>query len=249
MKITVLGAGTCIPHENFSTAGYLVMLDGFPLLLDAGPGTIARMAAHGVSYQELDVVLITHLHPDHVLDLLTLLQANNATPGWSRQKSLTIIGCQGIQTFLEAQFRLFDGLEPETYSLKIYEMGAELINFESWNVTSVFSMHTPASLAYRISHQGKALVYSGDAASPDNLTHLAREASLLLCECSLPRGWETADHLSPQQIGILAQKARVERVVLTHRYPQSIEADVVSDVKAYFDGEVMAAIDGWSTEV
>jgi ribonuclease BN (tRNA processing enzyme) len=238
LKITVLGAGTCIPYPNFSPAGYLVYINQVPLLLDAGPGTIARMSAQGVNYQDLEFVLISHLHPDHVLDLLMLLQAYNATPGWTRRKKLTIIGCKGI-----------DGVKPETYPIQIYEMDVETMHFEGWNLVSALSLHTNTSLAFRISSKGKSLVYSGDASSPDNLIELARGADLLLCECSLPLGWETPDHFSPDQVGMLAKKACAKRVVLTHRYPQSIQEDVVSQVKTYYDGDVIGAIDGWSIEI
>lgn len=249
MKITVLGAGTCIPYQNFSPAGYLVYINQVPLLLDAGPGTIARMAAQGVNYQDLEYVLISHLHPDHVLDLLMLLQVYNATPGWIRRKKLTVIGCKGIEYFMEQQFRLLDGTKPESYPIQIYEMDAETLHFEEWNLVSALSLHTPTSLAFRISSKSKSLVYTGDASKPDNLIELARGADLLLCECSLPLGWETPDHLSPDQIGMLAKVAIAKRVVLTHRYPQSIQEDVVSQVKSYYDGEVIGAIDGWSIEI
>jgi len=249
LRITVLGAGTCIPYPNYSPAGYLVYINQVPLLLDAGPGTIARMAAQGVNHQDLEYVLISHLHSDHVLDLLMLLQVYNATPGWTRSKDLTVIGCKGIEYFLDEQFRLLDGVKPETYSLQIYEMLAETIHFEGWSLESALSFHTPTSLAFRISSKNKSLVYSGDASNPDNLIELARGSDLLLCECSLPLGWETPDHLSPDQVGMLAKKAIAKRVVLTHRYPQSIQEDVISQVKTYYDGEVIGAIDGWSIEI
>ncbi len=249
MKITVLGAGTCVPFPNFSPAGYLVYINQIPLLLDAGPGTIARMAAQGVNYQDLEYVLISHLHPDHVLDLLMLLQVYNATPGWTRKKELIVIGCKGIEYFLEEQFRLLDGVKPENYSIQIYEMNAEMRQFEGWSLESALSLHTPTSLAFRISSKNKSLFYSGDASSPDNLIELARRADLFLCECSLPLGWETADHLSPIQVGMLAKQANAKCVALTHRYPQSIQEDVMSQVKTYYDGEVIGAIDGWSIEI
>jgi ribonuclease BN (tRNA processing enzyme) len=249
MKITVLGAGTCLPYPNFSPSGYLLHLDKVSFLLDAGPGTIARMATHGGNYQELEYVLISHLHPDHVLDLFTLLQANNATPGWSRSQELTIIGCKGIKSFLDQQFNLIDGIKPETFSLQIFEMGAETLDFSSWSLTSALTSHTTTSLAYRITANQKSLVYSGDAANIENLVQLALDAQILVCECSLPDGWQIPDHLTPGQIGVLAQQARVEQVVLTHRYPQAIQADVISQVKHHYDGRVYAAIDGFSLDI
>jgi ribonuclease Z len=249
MKITVLGAGTCIPYPNFSASGYLVQGDKQSVLLEAGPGTIARMAAQGVNYQELEHVLVSHLHPDHILDLFTLLQANNATPGWSRSQTLTIIGCKGIKAFLDQQFDLLDGIKPETFPLRISEMGEETLDLGSWAITSVLTGHTTTSLAYRITGSQNSLVYSGDAANIENLIQLATGAQLLVCECSLPEGWQIPDHLTPEKIGALAQKAEIPKVVLTHRYPQAIQADVISQVKKHYDGQVYAATDGFSFEI
>ena len=249
MRLIVLGAGTCLPYPNFSPSGYLVFINHKPILLDAGPGTIARMAAQGVNYQDLEYVIISHLHSDHVLDLLMLLQAYNATPGWTRSEKLTIIGCKGIDYFLESQFHLFEGTKPETYPLQIYEMNTETIHFDGWSLTSALTMHTSTSLAFRISSEDKSIFYSGDASNPENLIELSREADLMLCECSFPVGWENPDHLSPDRIGMLAKKSDAKRVVLTHRYPQSIQEDVISQVKTYYDGRVIGAIDGWSVDV
>ena len=249
MKITVLGAGTCIPFPGFSPSGYLLHLNQLNILLDAGPGTISRMAAQGVSYQDLEFAVISHLHPDHVLDLFTLLQANNATPGWSRNKALSIIGCKGIDEFLHQEFKLLDGTEPETFDLRIYEMDEDTLDFGSWTLKSTLTNHTTTSLAYRITENQKSIVYSGDATNVEKLIQLAFDAQLLVCECSLPQGWQTPDHLTPDQIGILAKRAGVEQVVLTHRYPQAIQADVISQVKNHYDGRVYAAADGFSCEI
>ncbi len=207
------------------------------------------MEAQGANYQDLEFVLNSHLHADHVLDLLMLLQAYNATPNWTRSEKLTVIGCQGIKNFLEEQIRLLDGLKPETYQLQICEMGAETMHFEGWILESALSLHTPSSLAFRISTKDKSLFYSGDASSVDNLIDLAKGVDLMLCECSFPQGWETPDHLSPYQIGMLAEKANAKRVVLTHRYPQAIQDDVISQVKTSYSGEVIGAIDGLTIEV
>ncbi len=60
------------------------------VLMDAGPGTLARLAAAGVSYRDLEYVLVSHLHADHTLDLVTLLQATNAIPEWTRTRPLNL---------------------------------------------------------------------------------------------------------------------------------------------------------------
>jgi ribonuclease BN (tRNA processing enzyme) len=249
MKLTVLGAGTCIPYPGYSPAGYLVAIGGMPVLLDAGPGTLVRLTEQGASYRDLDLVLISHLHPDHFLDLLTLLQASNATPGWRRERPLQVYGPQGFEDFLEKLFGIIDGVAPETFPLQVHELASGQVDFGTWSLQTALTGHTGESLAYRLDEGSHALVYSGDVARPESLVALAQGADLLLIECSLPDGWQTPDHLVPAQVGELAQAASVRSVVLTHRYPPAIQADVVSQVKAVYSGPVFAAIDAWSTTV
>jgi ribonuclease BN (tRNA processing enzyme) len=249
MKLTVLGAGTCIPYPGFSPAGYLVEIGELPVLLDAGPGTLVRLAEQGVSYRDLELVLVSHLHPDHVLDLLTLLQASNATPGWQRVKPLAFYGCQGFASFLQKLFGIFDGVAPETFPLQVHELASERVDFGAWSLRTALTGHTDESLAFRLEEDSHALVYSGDVARLESLVGLAQGADLLLVECSLPDGWQTPDHLVPAQIGELALGASVRSVLLTHRYPPAIISDVVSQVKAVYSGPVFAAIDGWTATI
>lgn len=249
MHLTVLGAGTCVPAAQHSAAGYLVRVGGTPLLLDAGPGTIARLASAGVSYRDLEHVFITHLHSDHTLDLVTLLQALVATPGWEREKRLTITGCPGFTPFLERLMQVYDGIAPGGYGLVVGEMEQERRSFSFGTVETALTGHTDNSIAYRIEAQGKVLVYSGDAIETDNLVHLAREADVFVCECSLPNGWSPGNHLLAGAVGRIAQQARVKQLVLTHLYPPALEADIVAQVQAEFDGMVIRANDGLEIEI
>jgi ribonuclease BN (tRNA processing enzyme) len=249
MQLTILGAGTCVPVAQHSASGYLVRVGETALLLDAGPGTIARLAAAGVSYRDLEYVFITHLHSDHTLDLVTLLQALMATPGWKREKTLTVTGCLGFTPFLEKLMQVYDGIAPRGYELSIGEMGRDRRDFLFGTIETTLTGHTENSIAYRIEAQGKVLVYSGDAIETDNLVQLARGANIFVCECSLPNEWSTANHLIAGAVGRVAQKARVKQLVLTHLYPPALEADVVAQVQAEFDGVVIQASDGLEMEI
>ncbi len=246
MKLTILGAGTCIPYPDHSPAGHLVEIDGTPILLDAGPGTVVRLAEQGISYRDLSYIVLTHLHTDHTLDLLTFLQANNATPGWKRTEAVILVGPRGVKETLRRLFDLFDGTAPEGFPIEIHELGAERLEFQTWSLETELTGHTPTSLAYRISDGHKSLVYTGDAATTQGITRLAAEADLLLIECSLPDGWRTPDHLTPKQVGEVARRANVQKVVLTHLYPPALATDIAAEVRRYFKGPVAVGRDGWS---
>jgi ribonuclease BN (tRNA processing enzyme) len=250
MTVTVLGSGTCIPVPARGAPGYLVRIGGTPILVDAGPGTLARLAAAGVSYKDLALVLVSHLHTDHTLDLVTLLQANNATPGFHRTLPLSLIGCRGLSSFLSRLFEIYDGITPEGYSLDIKEVDAEAGSYApGWGLTTGLSGHTPGSLCFRFEYGGRTLAYSGDASVSGDLARVAKGADLLLCECSLPDGWRVEDHLSAGDVGAIAHEAGVGHVVLTHLYPPSQDADVVAQVRRRFAGQVTLAHDGWTCTV
>lgn len=249
MRLTILGSGTCLPVANHSAAGYLVRIRDTALLVDAGPGTVARLAAAGVSYRDLEYVLVTHLHADHTLDLATLLEALVATPGWTREQTLNLIGCRGLTDFMQRLMLTFDGIAPRGYGLNIVEMGEERKEFASWSVETARTAHTQNSVAFRIESEGRALVLSGDAMETLGLIRLARNADVFVCECSLPNGWPPTNHLMAGAVGRMAREAHVKRLVLTHLYPPALDADVVSQVRQEFDGDIRVAVDGMETDV
>ena len=244
MKLTVLGAGTALPVRGHSPSGYLLEIGDERLLFDLGPGTLARLAEVGVSYKELTRVFVSHLHSDHVLDLVTLLQASNATPGWTRERPLELIGCQGLAVFVERITALFDGTAPEGFPIRVTELGAERRMFDGWALETALTEHTSNSIAFRIEADGKSIVYSGDAVECPALTHLARDAGVFVCECSFPRGWKTRDHVTADGAGRMACAAGAHRLVLTHFYPPALIADVGAQANEFYDGQVVVAVDG-----
>jgi ribonuclease Z len=249
MNLTVLGAGTAVPSPHRSPAGYLLRVGAEALLFDAGPGTIARLASAGVSHRDVGRVFISHLHSDHVLDLVTLLQASNATPGWTRRRPLELFGCRGLGDLVRRMGDAFDGATAEGFDVRITELDEERRDFGSWTLETTFTAHTPGSLAFRVEAGGRTVVYSGDAIESPALARLARGADVFVCECSFPRGWRTADHVTADGAGRMAQAAGARRLVLSHLYPPAQEADVAGEARAAYEGEVIVAVDGTAVAV
>jgi ribonuclease BN (tRNA processing enzyme) len=244
VELTILGAGTAVPSPGRSPAGYLLRVGGVPLLFDLGPGTLGRLAAAGVSHRELRRVFISHLHSDHVLDLVTLLQASNATPGWRREDPLELYGCRGLATLVGQVTAAFDGTTPEGFPLRVIELGAERRDLGGFTLETALTAHTETSLAFRVEAHGQTVVYSGDAIETPALAQLARSADAFVCECSFPRGWRTADHVTADGAGRLARAAGARRLVLSHLYPPAQEADVAGQARAEYGGDVLLAVDG-----
>jgi len=251
MCVTILGSGTAVPLAGRGAAGYLVRSSTVTLLMDAGPGTLARLAQFGLSHKDIDLLLVSHLHPDHTLDLVTLLLANNAVAGCGRSRPLTLIGCRGLAALLDRLKEAYDGIEPEGYALEVREIGAGSLELAGGlRLTSAHTGHTGTSLAFRLECQGRSMVYSGDASPAGGLEALAREADLFLCECSLPDGMAVPDHLCPAEVGRIARAAQVGRVVLTHFYPPVLQAGGPrEEVEGLYGGPVSLGYDGWTAWV
>ena len=244
MDIYFLGTGTAVPVKNHSPAGLLVRASRQNLLLDIGPGTLSRMVDTGTTYDQLDGLLLSHLHPDHSLDLATLLQVFNYAPGAERTTPFTVTGCQGTQTFLQNMFALYPELTPAGYELKVLQAYRDDFFIGSLKVQTAPSGHTSQSIAYRLEDGQHVLVYSGDASRNGELVDLARSADLLVCECSFPDHWDTTDHLNAEDVGLIAAMAGVKSLIVTHLYPQALAADVTAQIRGHYQGELQVAVDG-----
>jgi len=244
IRVVILGAGTAIPMTGYSPAGHLVQSDSGFLLVDIGPGTLSRLAAVGVDYRELGHILITHHHSDHTLDLVTLIQAFDSTPGWVREEVLHLIGGRGTGDLFSQLMSTYPGIGPTSYRVEIHEMMHESLALPGWEVKSAFTGHTPDSLGYRLEVEGKVIVFSGDATLTMELVTLAEQADLFVCECSFPGSFGAGDHLAAEQVGWLAAKARVKKLVLVHMYPQTLESDLHAQIGKEYSGQVEVAKDG-----
>jgi ribonuclease BN (tRNA processing enzyme) len=243
MDIFLLGTGTAIPIKQHSPAGLVVTVDRKTLLFDIGPGTLSRMAQAGFSYNQIDELLLTHFHPDHTLDLATLLLVFNFAPGASRARPFRITSCTGIEDFLNSMYKLYPDLPPLGYELLVHPVFREEFQIGNIKLQSAPTGHTPESVAYRLEFSGYSLVYSGDATPRGELAKLAEGVDLLISECSYPAGWETEDHLNAESLGNLASQAGVKSLVVTHCYPPALAVDLVGQIHDYFTGEVQLAVD------
>ncbi len=122
MDIYILGSGTAIPSEGHSPAGILVKQGDTPLLLDIGPGTLSRLHLAKLTFDRLDTLLLSHHHPDHTLDLATLLQVFDSAPNAQRTEPFHLYGCRGTNVFLERMLALYPAIIPQTYTIIVKEV-------------------------------------------------------------------------------------------------------------------------------
>jgi len=244
MEIFLLGTGTAIPVQQHNPSGLVVKAGGQCLLFDIGPGTLGRLHLAGVQYDQIDHLLLSHLHPDHTLDLATLLLIFNCAPDAERKLPFPITGCRGFEDFYGSLINLYPEITPLSYALEIRQVYRDEFSIGTLQVKCAPTGHTPESVAYRLDDGNHVMVYSGDATTRGELAQLAKGADVLVCECSFPSGWETEDHLNADTVGQIARQAAVKTLIVVHRYPPALAVDLIAQIRTQYDGDVQLAVDG-----
>ncbi len=226
MRLTILGRSPARPNPGEPCAGYLVEAGDTRILLDAGPGVVAQLLRR-TTPEQLAAVVISHMHTDHFLDLVTLRysypwleDAPNrlrvVVPPGSADQLQDLARGAGFPDFFARSFR-FEEHDGST-AFEIGEMRLEPRETQHFVPTWGFRIESRLTDA----GNGRVLAYSADSAPTPALPELADGAALFLCEAALrslsedPRGAENRGHLLPSEAGAAARQAKVGKLVLTH---------------------------------
>lgn len=251
MELTVIGSGTGVPSLRRGSPCLAVKAPGRLLVLDLGAGSLRALLRHGLNFSAIDVLALTHLHPDHVGDLIPFWFATRYSLGYTRTEPFRLLAARGFARFHDRLKEAFAGwVEPPPGLMDLRELAPdrpEAVQDGDLVIKSAPTNHTEGSLAFRVQAQGRSLVYSGDTDVSDSLVALAANADLLVLEAANP--FKVPGHLTPAEAGRLAAAAGVKRLLLTHFYPPCDEVDVVAQAGMEFKGEVLRAEDGLSLTV
>jgi ribonuclease BN (tRNA processing enzyme) len=246
MRLTVLGRSPARPNPGEACAGYLVQGGGSRLLVDIGPGVVAQLLGR-THPDELNAVVVSHMHADHMLDLVTLrwvypwrrLPRDERIvvylpPGSTDQLLDLARGVGNLRHFEDAfQIREHDGTRP--------------LRFDGLSLTPIQTQHYIPCWGFRLESDGRRLGYSADAAPSDALNDIATDADLFLCEATLrsldedakppePRG-----HVLPGEAGEAAAAGRAGSLVLTHLPLDDGGAWALAEAQRTYAGRVEVA--------
>lgn len=249
-ELIILGSGTGIPSLRRGSPGLLLTSNNSHLLIDSGSGALRRMLKMGVTYRDIDLLLYTHIHPDHTADLIPILFACKYGE-LPREKELICAGGPGFRRHFDKMRNLYGSwIEPHTYHLTIKEISSKPLLFGEMKILSEPMAHLPESVGYRIEwRDGKSLVISGDTDYCENIVRLASEADLLVLECSFPDGKKVEGHLTPSLAGRIARESQSKRLLLTHLYPVCDQYDILEQCRQVYPGEVILGEDLMSVKI
>jgi ribonuclease BN (tRNA processing enzyme) len=221
VRLTVLGKSPSWSDAGGACSGYLVEEAGTVLLLDCGPGVFAKLRRFH-DYARVDAVVVSHLHGDHILDLVPYAYALSLSPrsgrrGAVRQRLIAppgardsfrrVVGTWGSEDLLERSFAL------EEYG------AASEVAVGSLSLSFREVPHYIQTFAVSVAGASGRIVFGADCGPNEALVELARGADVLVAEATLPAPDPTEQsrgHLTAREAGEHGRAAGVGRLVLTH---------------------------------
>jgi ribonuclease BN (tRNA processing enzyme) len=237
LRLDVVGAGPAYSDRPGATgAAYLVRHERTAILLDLGQGSFPRLAGlldPGI----LDAVVVSHLHPDHFIDLVALRHFLRWGP--SHPRRVRVLGPAGLAERLDCLHA-----EPGfcAAALDVETLEEERLVVGSLQIEVGRVAHAGESFAFRISAigHGPGIVYTGDCGRADDLAPMIRPGDDLLSEVSFGPGPVpvSAAHLDGPSVGNLANRTGVGRVLLTHLLMGFDPGETVASVRGRFGGAI-----------
>lgn len=236
MKLTVLGNYGSFPGPDGACSGYLLEEEGLHILLDCGNGVLSRLQRY-CTIEDLDAVIVSHLHLDHVADLFVLRY------GLLTKRELgQHIGQLSVHlpATPEAVLQVLDGRGE--FSINLIQDGA-LVQRGTMTISFTRMEHSAESYAIAVTAGGKKLVYSGDTLFNPGLIDAAQGADLFLCEATAVRAAyppEAFPHMTARQAAEAARQAGVQNLLLTHLWYEDPKEEYVAEARVVFPNVALA---------
>ncbi|WP_051324146.1 MBL fold metallo-hydrolase [Candidatus Solirubrobacter pratensis] len=246
MRITVLGKSPAFQDAGGACSGYLVEGGGVRLLLDCGPGVFAKLR-QVTSYVDVDAVLLSHLHADHVMDLVTFASALRYGPHEAAApRLLAPPGARDVLASLCAGGSMRPDHIDGAFELSVYDP-EDVVELGGLRARFRPVPHFIPCNAVELAEDAARLTFSADCGPNDALVEFAADTDLLLSEATLIEPEE--GHLTPAQAGELAARAGARRLVLTHFSDEADAAWVRAEGERGFGAPVELAADGAVYEI
>lgn len=266
--LQILGSGGPFAGDKRASSGYLIWVNGRPLvMIDAGGGTYLRLQQAGARVEDVKLICISHFHPDHSSELPALLWSDFYS---DRKAPLVITGpsgsrAAGLVGFLDAlakmamptdAFTRVNRIEVNTRDSKRIEVYKD----DDVRVAAFSVDHGPwPTLAYRIETNDISIGYGADQTGSNlGFAEFVQRVDILVMHMPVSeeaQGPATKIHAKPSVVGKIAQKAGVSTLVLSHfiklnsTNPNAKEFSLsnlesnVAHLKKYYSGTVVLAED------
>jgi ribonuclease BN (tRNA processing enzyme) len=240
MKLTIIGCAGSFPGPDSPASCYLIQApyEGrtFSLLLDLGNGALGGLQ-RVMDLRDVDAVAISHLHPDHCLDMCGFYVVHKYHPKGALP-NIPVFAPAGAGQYLATAYGDCDGAGmTEQFDFNEWEPSAP-VQMGPFTVTPVLVDHPVAAYAIKVSDGTSTLVYSGDTGPTEVLAELVDGVEAFLCEASFVESAVNPPnlHLTGAEAGSYAARGDVGRLLITHIPAWTSRDEVLSDAKSTWDG-------------
>jgi ribonuclease BN (tRNA processing enzyme) len=251
VQLTVIGCSGSFPSPASPASCYLVEHGDAALVLDLGNGSLGPLMA-AVDLDRVEGIVLSHLHPDHCLDLTSLHVARTYHPDGPAERTLSVHGPRNTEQRVAAAYRARPD-EPVRGMDHTFQFVDHLptTRIGPFTVTTARVDHPVEAYAIRVSVDGSSLVFSGDTGPTPALVELARGADLALFEASFLERPDNPPnlHLTGAQAGAHATEAGVGRLVLTHLVSWNDRSQTEAEGRSAYAGQLDLATSGMVVEL
>lgn len=241
MKVTVIGFWGGYPGPNEASSGYLFESEGFRLLVDCGSGVLSQLQ-NKITLDELDAVILSHYHADHIADIGPLQYAK-LTSSFINPNEHKVLPIYGHTLDKEAFNKLThrNSTKGIAYSVdKQQKIGPFTIDF-------LKTTHPVDCFAMRITDGKAVVVYTADSSYQQSFIEFSKDADFLISECNFyaDQDGTNAGHMNSLEVAELAKSANVKQLLLTHLPHFGNHEDLVKEVQTIYEGKVELAQTGY----
>lgn len=193
MRVVLLGTGSPLPDPDRAGPATLVQAGDTTVLVDCGRGVVMRLAGAGVPPASISLVLLTHLHSDHIADLNDVITTRWVTG--DPVPPLEVVGPPGTRAVVDGTLTMLQldiGYRRAHHS-DLRAGDGVVVNVTEVNpgdkfphgdvVVSVHETdHRPVAptVGYRITHDRHVVAIAGDTVPCPGLDALCDNADILV---------------------------------------------------------------------
>ena len=267
MQVTLLGTGQLHPADRVQCG---TLVEDLPALIDSGAGVYQRIHESTISVDDLQHVMFTHLHQDHVNDIVPIISAKRFTndrpfpdaPGRRDDfrdgpSRLTIYGPPGTERFMKLLIRAHVKSQDSESEIELPFRDDKIdLSVEEITPGSTFSIDDQTiatretdhiseeepTLAYKFD---KELVVSGDTPADESIADFADGVRVLIHECTFFDGRDASGHTTPRDLARILEGRDIDEVYLTHLpdHTSQERRRVIATIQDRFDGNVTVTRD------
>jgi ribonuclease BN (tRNA processing enzyme) len=208
--MTLLGTGTCQIEFERRASSVLLELDQAYILFDCGHGVVQRLLEAGVRHNQVQHIVLSHFHPDHVSDLIPFLQAGAWSKRDPRTTDVHIYGPAGVHEVIDGLMHVFSpkSFQQPTYNVVVHEIAAGPYEVAGLHFEAV-SLPPAGNHGLRFRWHNRLYALTGDSYFHDEEIAFLKNVDLAVID---------SGHIEDGEIVELAVQSQPRQLVCSHLY-------------------------------